>query len=195
MSGPLQWQLLGCEYLISSRFQSFSGEREGGFGGAFKPTMSLGQSPLTTSSRVGWSGRAMLGRLQDTISEGGTDDVYNNGGVHKRLVFTVIVTLSSSSFVTSPFCFPSLRVGGQAFSDLLWSGHLQASKEVGWNWGVARGACCFGLCRQICRSQWLCSYIEARLHLQHQEFWVEAFVPSGIELRFSKTILIRYIGI
>ena len=25
---------------------------------------------------------------------------------------------------------------------LLWSGHLQAGKEVGWNRGVAQGACC-----------------------------------------------------
>ena len=25
---------------------------------------------------------------------------------------------------------------------LVWSGHLQAGKEVGWNRGVARGACC-----------------------------------------------------
>ena len=26
----------------------------------------------------------------------------------------------------------------------MWSGHLQASKEVGWNRGVAWGACCVG---------------------------------------------------
>ena len=25
---------------------------------------------------------------------------------------------------------------------LMWSGHLQAGKEVDWNRGVARGACC-----------------------------------------------------
>ena len=25
---------------------------------------------------------------------------------------------------------------------LLWLGHLQAGKEVGWNRGVARGGCC-----------------------------------------------------
>ena len=31
MSGFLLRQLVGCEYLISSRFQSFSSERGGGF--------------------------------------------------------------------------------------------------------------------------------------------------------------------
>ena len=77
----------------------------------------------------------MLGRLQDTISEGGSDDVCNNGRVHQGLVFMVILRLSLSSFLTSTFCFTYLRVGGQAFSSLLWSGHLQAGKEVGWNWG------------------------------------------------------------
>ena len=35
MSGSLLRQLVGCEYLISSRFQSFSSEREGGFWGGF----------------------------------------------------------------------------------------------------------------------------------------------------------------
>ena len=35
MSGSPQQQLLGCEYLIWSQFQSFLTEREGGFGGGF----------------------------------------------------------------------------------------------------------------------------------------------------------------
>ena len=57
----------------------------------------------------------MLQRHQDTISEGGCDDVCHNEGVHKGLVFIVIVMLFSSSFLTPPFCFPYLWVGGQAW--------------------------------------------------------------------------------
>ena len=85
------------------------------FGGDFKAAMSLDQSPLATSSGVGWSGWAMLQRHQDIISEGDCDGECDNEGVHKGLVFTVIVMLSSSSFLRSTFCFPYLRVGGQAF--------------------------------------------------------------------------------
>ena len=85
------------------------------FGGDFKAAMSLGQSPLATSSGVGSSGWAMLQRRQDIISEGDCDGECDNEGVHKGLVFMVIVTLSSLSFLTSTFCFPYLRVGGQAF--------------------------------------------------------------------------------
>ena len=77
--------------------------------------MSLDQSPLATSSGVGSSGWAMLHRRQDIISEGDWDGGCANEGVHKGLVFTVIVMLSSSFFLTSTFCFPYLRVGGQAF--------------------------------------------------------------------------------
>ena len=117
MSGSLQQQLLGCEYLISSRFQNFSIEREGGFWGDFKAAMSLGQSPLATSSGIGSSRWAMLQRRQDIICEGDCDGGCDNEGVHKGLVFTVIVMLFSSSFLTSTFCFPYLRVGGQAFGD------------------------------------------------------------------------------
>ena len=85
------------------------------FGRDFNAAMSLDKSPLATSSGVGSSGWVMLQRCQDTISEGGCDDGCDNDGVHKGLVFTVIVMLSSSSFLTSTFCFPYLRVGGQAF--------------------------------------------------------------------------------
>ena len=85
------------------------------FGGDFKVAMSLGQSPLAMSSGVGSSEWAMLQRRQDIISEGDCDGGCNNDGVHKGLVFTLIVMLSSSSFLTSTFCFPYLRVGGQAF--------------------------------------------------------------------------------
>ena len=85
------------------------------FEGDFTAAMSLGQSPLATSSGVGSSGWAMLQRRQDIISEGDGDGGCDNGGVHNRLVFPVIVMLSSSSFLTSTFCFPHLRVGGQAF--------------------------------------------------------------------------------
>ena len=82
----------------------------------FNAAMSLDKSPLATSSGVGSSGWAMLQRCQDTISEGGCDDGCDNDGVHKGLVFTVIVTRSLSSFLLWKFyCFPYLRVGAQAF--------------------------------------------------------------------------------
>ena len=69
------------------------------FGGDFKAAMSLGQSPLATSSRVGSSRWAMLQRRQDIISEGDCDGGCDNDGVHKGLVFMMIVTLSLSSFL------------------------------------------------------------------------------------------------
>ena len=86
------------------------------FGGDFKAAMSLDQSPLATSSGVGSSGWAMLQRHQDIISEDGCDGGCDNEGVHKGLVFTVIVTRSLLTFLSSTFyCFPYLRVCGQAF--------------------------------------------------------------------------------
>ena len=54
----------------------------------------------------------MLQPHQGIISEGDCEGGCDNEGVHKGLVFTVIVMLSSSSFLTSTFCFPYLRVGG-----------------------------------------------------------------------------------
>ena len=85
------------------------------FGGDFKAAMSLDQSPLATSSGVSSSGWAMLQRRQDIISEGDCDGGCDNEGVHKGLVFTVIVTRSLQSFLSSTFyCFPYLRVCGQA---------------------------------------------------------------------------------
>ena len=102
------------------------------FGGDFKAAMSLDQSPLAMPSGVGLGGWALLQRRQDTISEGGCDDECDNDGVHKGLVFTVIVMLSSLSFLTSTiYCFPYLRVGGQAFGGFVVVGHLQAGKERG----------------------------------------------------------------
>ena len=86
------------------------------FRGDFKAAMSLDQSPLATSSGVSSSGWAMLQRHQDIISEDGCNGGCDNGGVHKGLVFTVIVTQSLLSFLSSTFyCFPYLRVCGQAF--------------------------------------------------------------------------------
>ena len=85
------------------------------FEGDFKAAMSLDQSPVATWSGVGSSGWAMPQPRQDIISEGDCDGGCDNHGVHKGLVFTVIVMLSSLSFLTSTFCFPYLRVGGQAF--------------------------------------------------------------------------------
>ena len=107
MSGSLQRQLLGCEYLISSRFQSFRVSERVGFCEDFKAAMSLGQSPLAMSSGVGSSGWAMLQRRQDTIRYG-CDGGCDNDGVHKGLVFTVIVTHSLSSFLCSTFLWFSL---------------------------------------------------------------------------------------
>ena len=57
----------------------------------------------------------MLERRQDTISEDVCDGGCDHGGVYKGLVFKVIVTLCSLSFLTSKYCFPYLQVGGQAF--------------------------------------------------------------------------------
>ena len=51
------------------------------------------------------------------------------------------------------------------------------------------------LCQRICRSQWLCSCIEAGSHLSCEGFWWEAFVPGGGELRFPKTIPRGDIGV
>ena len=86
------------------------------FGGDFKAAMSLDQSPLATPSGVGLGGWALPQRRQDIISEGDCDGGCDNEGVHKGLVFTVIVTRSLLSFLSSTFyCFPYLRVCGQAF--------------------------------------------------------------------------------
>ena len=66
----------------------------------FKPVMSLVQSPLATSSGVGSCGLAIQQRRQDTIRydcNRGCD----NHGVHKGLVFTVIVMQSLLSFCKS----------------------------------------------------------------------------------------------
>ena len=76
---------------------------------------SLGQSPLATSSRVGSSGWAVLQRRQDIISEGDCDGGCDYEGVHKGLVFTVIVMLSSSSFFTSTILFPLLTSWWSSF--------------------------------------------------------------------------------
>ena len=111
------------------------------FGGDFKAAMSLDQSPLATPSGVGLGGWALLQRRQDTISEGGCDGGCDNDGVHKGLVFTVIVMLSSLSFLTSTiYCFPYLRVGGQAFGGFVVVGHLQAGKERGLKSGGGSGS-------------------------------------------------------
>ena len=78
------------------------------FGGDFTAAISLGQLPLATLSGVGSSRWAMLQRRQDIISKGDCDGGCNNEGVHKGLVFTGILMLSSSSYLTFTFCFPYL---------------------------------------------------------------------------------------
>ena len=78
-----------------------------GFCGDFKVAISLDQSLLATSSGVASSGWAMLQRRQDTIRYG-CDGGCDNDGVHKRLVFTVIVTQSLFSFLCSTFIWFSL---------------------------------------------------------------------------------------
>ena len=95
---------LGMWILDFVAIPEFSSERKrSGFWGDFKAAMSFDQSPLATSSGVGSSGWAMLQRRQDTISEGGCGDGCDNDGVHKGLVFTVIVTRSLSSILLSTF--------------------------------------------------------------------------------------------
>ena len=85
------------------------------FGGDFKAAMSLSQSPLATSSGVGSSRWAVLQRHQDIISEGDCDSGCDYEGVHKGLVFTVIVMLSSSSFFTSTILFSLLTSWWSSF--------------------------------------------------------------------------------
>ena len=85
------------------------------FGGDFKAAMSLGQSPLATSSGVGLSGWAVLQRRQIIISEGDCDGGCHYEGVHKGLVFTVIVMLSSSSFLISTISFSLLTSWWSSF--------------------------------------------------------------------------------
>ena len=113
------------------------------FGGDFKAAMSLGQSPLATSSGVGSSGWAILQRRQDIIREGDCDSECDNEGVHKGLVFMVIVTLSSLSFLTSTILFSLLTSWWSSFR---WfccgQDAFRRVWNVGWNRGVARGACC-----------------------------------------------------
>ena len=73
--------------------------------------------------------------------KGGCDDECDSVGVHKGLVFTVIVMLSSLSFLTSTiYCFSYLRVGGQAFGSFVVVGHLQAGKERGVKSGGGSGS-------------------------------------------------------
>ena len=110
-------------------------------GGILKAAMSFDQSPLATPSGVSLGRWALLQRRQDTISAGGCDDGCDNDGVHKGLVFTVIVMLSSLSFLTSTiYCFPYLGVGGQAFGGFVVVGHLQAGKERGLKSGGGSGS-------------------------------------------------------
>ena len=83
------------------------GERVG-FCEYFKPVMSLVQSPLATSSGVGSCGWAIQQRRQDTIRYD-CNRGYDNHGVHKGLVFTVIVMRSLLSFHYSTIiCFSYL---------------------------------------------------------------------------------------
>ena len=83
----------------------------------------------------------MLQRRQDIISEGDCDGRCDNVGVHKGLVFTVIVTLSSCSFLTSTiFVFFTYELMVKLSVVLLWSGHLQAGKGCGLESGGGSGS-------------------------------------------------------
>ena len=114
------------------------------FGGDFKAAMSLGQSPLATPSGVSSGGWAILQRRQDIISEGDCDGGCDNDGVHKGLVFTVIVTLSLLSFLSSTLLLFSLLTSW--WSSFRWfccgRDTFRRVRKEGWNRGVARGACC-----------------------------------------------------
>ena len=79
--------------------------------------------------------------------EGGCD----NGGVHKRWVFTVIVTLSSLYFFTSTILFSLLMLWWSSFQFFSCGRDtFRRVREGGWNRGVARGACCLYLNGLIC---------------------------------------------
>ena len=112
------------------------------FGGDFKAAMSLGQSPLAMSGEVGSSGWAMLQRHQDTIREGGCEGGCDNDGVHRGLVFIVIVTRSLSSFLLSTFILFSLLTSW--WSSFQWFGcsrdTFRRVREEDWIRGVAPGA-------------------------------------------------------
>ena len=118
------------------------GKREG-FCGDFKAAWSSGQSPLATSSRVGSSGWAMLHRHQDTIRYS-CDNGCDNDGVHKGLVFAVIVTWSLSSFHYSTFILFSLLTSWwSSFRWLvLWSDTFRWVRKGGWNRRVAGEVYC-----------------------------------------------------
>ena len=121
------------------------------FGGDFKAVMSLVQSPLATSSGGGSSRWAMLQRRQYTISEDGCDGGCDNGGVYKRLVFTVIVMWSFSSLLVSTcYCFPYLLVGGQAFNRFVVVGTPSGGYRRNLGSGGGSGSLMCGLCWRIC---------------------------------------------
>ena len=104
--------------------------------------MSLDQSLLTMSSEVGSSGWDMQQPRQDPMTHGCNSEC-NNDGVHERLVFMVIVTLSLLFLFYSILCFPHLQVGGQAFR-----GCCCGQETFRWvrrevrHRGVAQGGCC-----------------------------------------------------
>ena len=96
-----QVPLSGSSWVVNTWFRSdsrvFEWAKRVGFCWDLEVAMSLDQSPLSMSSRVGSSGWAMLQRHQNTIRYG-CDGGCDNDGVYKGLVFTVIVTQSLSSF-------------------------------------------------------------------------------------------------
>ena len=78
----------------------------------------------------------MLQRRQDIISEGDCDGGCDHDGIHKGLVFTVIVTLSSSSFLTSTILFSLLTSWWSSFR---WFCCGQDAFRRVWNVGWNRG--------------------------------------------------------
>ena len=86
----------------------------------------------------------MLQRRQDTI-RCGCEGECDNGGVHKRLVFMVIVTLSYHSSLFS-ILFSLLTSWRSSFRyALLWQGAIKRVRMDSWNqgWLEERVVCLF----------------------------------------------------
>ena len=94
------------------------------------------------------------------------------------------------------FCFPYLRVGDQGFGGFEVVGTPLGGLGSGLESGGGSGSVLCGFCvGGSAGPRWLCSCIEAGLHLSREGFWWEAFVPGGGELRFPKTIPRGDIGV
>lgn len=151
MCGYLQRQLLGYEYLISSRFQSFSTERDGGIWWRFKSSNEFG--PIT-------AGHVVLGRLEwvgyDTAVSR-YPQVWLRWWMQQRWYSQGIGPYANwyAVFIILPLfsmliLLSLLTTWWSSFQGvLLWSDTLRWVRKEGWNWKVAWGACYCSLCGLI----------------------------------------------